>query len=959
MPSYSPVGPAFGWKRPPASSLLATAFDFTDVRPDATVESEAGISVWPVAHSGRVFARVVDDSSGGRLTVSALTVYDRVALAPEGQPPGSGPMSRLVPVTWSDGTAVSVRRGQALGVRLRYTAGPGVAGGRSHATVEVVADGAVVAGLTAGASDAEIDPTIQWSIANQWGIQLTPNAGPEEVVDPLAGAWMAGHVQCALVLGPAAELDAGLVLAGTNGGGIWQIDQTTQEVGQPQAQSLTDDWQDTPFINALCQGPYGPEHIYAAAWGLKRGSLRETTNLSPGDPTIHQWREINLPPDLAAWSFSEYAPVITQIVVTNSAPRRIVISVAFFDVPATGLYWATIPAPGGVYAWTPVTAMADGSPFQADSYFVAAGAGDRIIAAGAGTIFWGDWSAQGLLMNRADIQFGANLFPVPMGWTSVAVAPSDPGVQYAVAAVVNNNSYLHGPPMLGVFKSTDNGQAWVALQADIGGQHLPQAAGFQGTYNNCIAVSPFDPEVVAVGWESGHFVSRDGGQTFSGFSDPSLHADVHGLYFDPWRGGERLYICSDGGICLTADRGATFDSSFNRNLANLQCYATYATRDFYGTLDATSQFIAAGLQDNGNVYCLLPPWDTDDPQTLDYFPFTTPWMQAGGGDGGGVLLLPTSQLCFNEEGRPYQGMTIENAFPPYNFPFQPATIPVQVFAFMDAAGIPSPGMVRVPEPSYANARGELMYAVAAPYGSLIVCGLFSDDEGGNLHWEEVGTIGSDKPEDAIAALAPLPDGSQILVATRKGLSALLVPVPGDEVVSASPVPINAGAPQGLFTRIVFPTPETAFAAYNWSNGGIVLGYDGQSWQPTAGRPPVSQYFNDGIYGLAVNKGFASGAVSPPLIFASTNDAVYVSRDRSATWLNCSVGLPACPQGADIQCADGPAETSTGKPLGGTVLYLGTWGRSVWMASLNDAQAAPAIPPILRSARTASDRKASR
>ena len=88
-----------------------------------------------------------------------------------------------------------------------------------------------------------------------------------------------------------------------------------------------------------------------------------------------------------------------------------------------------------------------------------------------------------------------------------------------------------------------------------------------------------------------------------------------------------------------------------------------------------------------------------------------------------------------------------------------------------------------------------------------------------------------------------------------------------------------------------------------------------------------------------------GPAAPPLIFASTNDAVYVSRDLAATWSNCSLGLPACPQGADIQCADGPTETSTGKRLGGTVLYLGTWGRSVWTASLKNAEAGPPIDPL--------------
>ena len=113
------------------------------------------------------------------------------------------------------------------------------------------------------------------------------------------------------MLGPEAGLDAGLVLAGTNGGGVWQIYQTTQEIGQLQAQPLTDDWEDTPFINALCQGPDDGEHIYAAAWGLKRGSLRETAVVDGGH-TIIEWREIALPPELGISSFYGYAPAITQ-----------------------------------------------------------------------------------------------------------------------------------------------------------------------------------------------------------------------------------------------------------------------------------------------------------------------------------------------------------------------------------------------------------------------------------------------------------------------------------------------------------------------------------------------------------------------------------------------------------------------------------------------------------------------
>ena len=131
---------------------------------------------------------------------------------------------------------------------------------------------------------------------------------------------------------------------------------------------------------------------------------------------------------------------------------------------------------------------------------------------------------------------------------------------------------------------------------------------------------------------------------------------------------------------------------------------------------------------------------------------------------------------------------------------------------MDSAGLLPAAMVRFPEPSYANAQGQLMYAVCAPWPSLSVCGLFADDDGSNLHWEELGTIGSNKAGDSIAALAPLPDGSQVLVVTAAGLSGLLVPSPGDETVEASPIPVNAGSQPGVFTRIVFPAPDTAFAA---------------------------------------------------------------------------------------------------------------------------------------------------
>ena len=137
-----------------------------------------------------------------------------------------------------------------------------------------------------------------------------------------------------------------------------------------------------------------------------------------------------------------------------------------------------------------------------------------------------------------------------------------------------------------------------------------------------------------------------------------------------------------------------------------------------------------------------------------------------------------------------------------------------------------------------------MYAVGSEAGTLYVWGLFADDDGSDLHWELLGYIDSNGPGDSITALAPLPDGSQVLVATTNGLSGLIVPSPiGFALATPIPFDVSSYVPS-LVTRIVFPPAQgTAFAAYNWGTGGMILRYDGQTSQPGrrggAGKPLFS------------------------------------------------------------------------------------------------------------------------
>jgi hypothetical protein len=73
--------------------------------------------------------------------------------------------------------------------------------------------------------------------------------------------------------------------------------------------------------------------------------------------------------------------------------------------------------------------------------------------------------------------------------------------------------------------------------------------------------------------------------------------------------------------------GNSFDSTFNRFLANLECY----------NISVRGNVLASGLQDNGNVYCILRPTANPD---------VRPWVRLmdGAGDGGPVTLIATGQL---------------------------------------------------------------------------------------------------------------------------------------------------------------------------------------------------------------------------------------------------------------------------------------------------------------------------
>jgi photosystem II stability/assembly factor-like uncharacterized protein len=168
-----------------------------------------------------------------------------------------------------------------------------------------------------------------------------------------------------------------------------------------------------------------------------------------------------------------------------------------------------------------------------------------------------------------------------LGRTTLAIAPSDQSVIYALASSIETGNYNLG--LLGIFRSTSSGDegTWEARVRNTDSTKLNtvllsnpvfalqsscipgSGTAFlnQGWYDNIIAVDPVDSNRV---WAGGIdlFRSDDGGASWglasywwAPPSDPHYaHADQHGIVFHPQYNGTSnrvMYVTNDGGIFRT------------------------------------------------------------------------------------------------------------------------------------------------------------------------------------------------------------------------------------------------------------------------------------------------------------------------------------------------------------------------------------------------------------------------
>jgi hypothetical protein len=179
----------------------------------------------------------------------------------------------------------------------------------------------------------------------------------------------------------------------------------------------------------------------------------------------------------------------------------------------------------------------------------------------------------------------------------ISLCQSQPNVLYAAMAGAQPSNF----GLKGLYRTNDGGETWVKIQNAPNAFCQPaNPTACQGWYDNIVAVSPADPELVWLGgvtlWRS-----QNGGQNWTqhdrlicpNCTEPPTcrtYVDQHDFAFDP-ENPSTLYVFNDGGVAKSTDGGNCWQHK-NTGLMAGQLNSIASGRSDPGT-------IISGTQDHG------------------------------------------------------------------------------------------------------------------------------------------------------------------------------------------------------------------------------------------------------------------------------------------------------------------------------------------------------------------------
>jgi len=509
-----------------------------------------------------------------------------------------------------------------------------------------------------------------------------------------------------------------------------------------------------------------------------------------------------------------------------------------------------------------------------------------------------------------------------MGRTSLAIAPSDPNVVYALSSYYNTAAPdAKNDSMRAVYRSDQSGAAgtWqtrvqyddpnklntVQLTNPVYAFYSACFGGttdylyLQGWYDNQIADDPKNPDIV---WTAGVDLMRsdDGGSNWGVASywwfdatDPNYaHADNHAITFHPKYNGDsnrQMFAASDGGIHRTDDARAAVGTTVasvcgypvNGQVTWRSLNNGYQVTQFYhGAVYPDGQTFFGGTQDNGTLRGTVASGQN--------------WNTIKGGDGGYVAVnQANTNILYGE----YTGKSLERSInggvnwsPIYG-------------SITEAAGNYQFIHPFAMDPSNSS---RLWYGGARAYRS----------GNGGSSW----TIASQFFASRIASWGISPSnpdrvyvGVQHLGTTTSGL--IFTTTQATTSTSAT-VWAVAQPRQGYVSSIaVDPTaPEVAYATYSTYNFGTHVGHvfqtvdGGATWRRIDGNLPDMP-----VHSVVVHP------TQSATLYIGTDLGVFVTTDGGGTWMRENTGF------ANVVTEH--LEINNGR------LFAFTHGRSAWSVPL--------------------------
>jgi len=481
-----------------------------------------------------------------------------------------------------------------------------------------------------------------------------------------------------------------------------------------------------------------------------------------------------------------------------------------------------------------------------------------------------------------------NGLPKDLAQINVAIAPSESRRLYATVATASGK--------LGVYRSDDAGENWSQITTDprpagrIGGGDLPVPK-----------VDPKNPDLVYAA-STVTMRSTDGGKTWSGFRGAPGGDDYQNLWINP-NNGNIILLVSDQGAIVTVNGGATWSSWYNQPTAQLYHVSTD---------NGFPYRVCAGQQESGSV-CISSRGNDGAVTYRD-------WHPVGVIEYGYVAPDPLDPDLIYGGGRSevtkYHWSTgqVQNITP----------IPLR-------------------SAKYRTDRTEpLMFSPVDPHVLYFAANvLFKTTDGGNS-WEaiskdltrenpgappSVGTLipkGAEKQRGVIYALAPsFKTVSTLWAGTDDGLI-WITRDGGKNWTDITPKDLTAWSKVTQISASHFDE-DTAYASVsrfriNDSHPYIYRTHDGgKSWK----------LITDGLPDFGAVDTVREDPIRNGLLFAGTENAVWVSFDDGDHWQSLQLNLPHTSM-RDLWIHDDD-------------LIVGTHGRSIWIlddiAPLREASAA--------------------